>query len=343
MNEHARRPVATLDTPSTDAALGVVLHQAVEAAARAPSIFNTQPWRWRLQDQQLELRADRARQLTGTDPHGRMLIVSCGVALDHALVALAASGCWARVERFPDENDPGLLARIVPTGAYEPTAADGQLLRAITERRTDRRPFADTPVPTGTIDRLRRMVESRSVYLAEVDADSLVEFQVIAARAGELDQSDPAYQAELARWTHRLDETKDGVVGTGTVSQTRRRIPLRAFFPDGGDRLLPGPGQDRGARYLVLWSTADDAEAWLAAGEAMSAILLDTTVAGLGASPMSDVIEAPISRTLMHGLLGHLGHAHIVLRIGMPATAHPIPATPRRAVDDLTTVDPGRA
>jgi hypothetical protein len=321
------------------------LQKAAATALRAPSIFNTQPWRWELHGPTLELWADRSRQLDVTDPTGRMLTISCGVALDHALVALAADGYDPTVERLPADDAPQLLARITLTGGSVAKTGALRLLAAIAQRHTDRRPFADTPVPDSVVERLREIAETRGVYLAELGADRMVRFQVTAARAGELTEDDPAYQAELAEWTHRPTGSGDGVAGANTVPESPRKIPLRSFFPDGGATLLPGPGHDGGARYLALWTTSDDPAAWLAAGETMSALLLEATADGLGVSPMTDVIEVPASRALVHRLLDNLGEAQVALRIGVPATDTPTPATPRRPVGDVLTVthsDSGR-
>ncbi|WP_051571455.1 hypothetical protein [Cryptosporangium arvum] len=286
--------------PQMDATVDGSLRQAIAAAGRAPSIFRTEPWSWDLHSHRLELRVDDPRQLAGVDPQGRMLTLGCGIALDHALVALAAAGCWASVDRLPIDGEPGLMARITPAGTYEPLSSDARLLRAITERRTDRRP-SPVPIPDGTIDRLSRMAESWGVYLTDIAPESLVEFDVSANRAGE---SSP---------------TRAGP--TETPASTLRRIPLRALWPEERDLLLPGPGRDSGARYLVLWSPHDDPASWLAAGEVTSTILLDATAAELSVSPMSDVVETPISRTLVHSLLGNRGYAHAVLRIAMPVAA----------------------
>jgi len=314
-----------------------ILRGAAATALLAPSIFNTQPWNWRIHRGALELRADRGRQLAVTDPAGRMLTISCGIALHHALVALTAEGHVAAVDRLPEEDDPDLLARITVTGEAAP--ADTRLRDAIARRHTDRRPFADAPVPDGVVDRLRAAVEQRGVYLAELGSDTMVRFQVTAARAGELDENDPAYQAELAEWTHRPAEAHDGVTPSTAVPATPRKIPLRSFYPEGGESLLPGPGHDGGARYLVLWTSEDAPVDWLAAGEATSAALLETTAAGLAVSPMTDVVEVPASRALLHRLLDNLGEAQIALRIGVPATADAAPETPRRSAGEVIDTD----
>jgi hypothetical protein len=88
------------------------LREAAEHALAAPSIFNTQPWRWQITDGTLRLWADRGRQLLVADPEGRLLTVSCGVALHHARVALTAARHETVVRRLPDPANPDLLAEI---------------------------------------------------------------------------------------------------------------------------------------------------------------------------------------------------------------------------------------
>jgi hypothetical protein len=65
-----------------------LLATAAKDALRAPSVLNTQPWTWRLEDEVLELHADRDRQLEVVDREGRQLVLSCGVALHHARLSV---------------------------------------------------------------------------------------------------------------------------------------------------------------------------------------------------------------------------------------------------------------
>jgi hypothetical protein len=86
--------------------------RAVEQATRAPSVHNTQPWRWRIGPHSVDLHADWDRHLPATDPDRRDLVLSCGVALHHLRVALAATGLHTEIDRFPDPEDCGHLATV---------------------------------------------------------------------------------------------------------------------------------------------------------------------------------------------------------------------------------------
>jgi len=127
------------------------LRAAAETALLAPSIFNTQPWRWVIRSGRLELWADRTRQLDAVDPGGRLLTISCGVALHHADIALGG----AVVNRLPE---PDQMAALSPPSGAVP---DPKLLAAIRNRRTDRRAFTRQPVSPGGFGRDNRCLRTQ--------------------------------------------------------------------------------------------------------------------------------------------------------------------------------------
>src|SRR5690349_275307 len=101
--------------PSTE-----TIRAALALATRAPSIHNTQPWLWRVRAASLHLYADTVRHLPSTDPDSRDLMLSCGAALHHCVVALAALGWQAKVTRFPNPDDDTHVAAI-EVSPHEPT------------------------------------------------------------------------------------------------------------------------------------------------------------------------------------------------------------------------------
>jgi hypothetical protein len=324
-----------MTSPPTSAS-GAILADAARVALRAPSVMNTQPWQWRFTADVLELHADRGRQLEVADPVGRLLTLSCGAALDHARTALVADGHEVVVERQPDPAQPDLLARLGVTGTREPDLADLALRAAIERRHTDRRGYGDQPVPPPVVRRLCAVAQERGAALHVVRDDQLPALAAAATRASEVELTDPEYRVELIRWTNRPQWSGDGVpAGTAVTAAAPRPVPVRelSLGPERG--MAAGPGTDRGACYAILFGDGDEPADWLRAGEALSAVLLTATAAGISAAPMSDVIEVGGTRERLRGLLSRLGHPYLVLRFGFAVAPGTVPATPRRDIAEV--------
>lgn len=320
---------------------GDVLEQAVVAALRAPSIFNTQPWRWVVDNATASLFASRSRQLEAVDPDGRLMMVSCGAALHHALVVLAAAGQVTEVSRLPEQNRPDLLARVRLHGAVDPDPGAVTCLRAIHDRHTDRRPFGTTPVADSVLRELVRAAERHGAHLLLLDSEQVGGLAAVAVRAAATQLNDPAYRAELDRWTHRPASSGDGVPVGNAEPVAARRVPVRRFHLE--EVAPPGRGlhpADESARYAVLFTDADAPIDWLVAGEALSDVLLTATVAGAAVSPMSDVTETPVARNVLRLLGTGDGHPVLALRIGVPESG-PLCGTPRRRMDDVVVLEGG--
>ncbi|NGZ99497.1 hypothetical protein G5V59_01115 [Nocardioides sp. W3-2-3] len=123
-----------------------VVERLVDLACLAPSIHNTQPWRWRYDGARLVLEADLTRRLLAEDPRGRNLTLVRGAALHHLEFAARAMGWETDVLLLPPGRGPAVLAEVLVGRVARRTAvrADLDLLRT---RCTDRRRFTAWPVP----------------------------------------------------------------------------------------------------------------------------------------------------------------------------------------------------
>jgi nitroreductase len=127
------------------------LRRAAVRATLAPSIHNTQPWRFVLSADALEIHADRSRQLRVLDPRGRQMTISCGCALFNARASIAAAGYDPAVERLADPMQPALLARVLVGEPRRDWLAVGALDEEAERRHTNRRRFSDEPVPPADV------------------------------------------------------------------------------------------------------------------------------------------------------------------------------------------------
>ncbi len=313
---------------------------ALQLAVRAPSVHNCQPWRWLVGPGTVHLYADGSRQVRVTDPHGRDLLISCGAALNHLLVALASVGWDAKVQRMPDPARPGHLATIEPF-PRSATSAEEALATAIPLRRTDRRRFSSWPVPAELIGELLELGRFYGVGLEAITEPALrwKLFRAITA-AAQQQATNPAYAAELAAWSGRGTEADDGVLAASAplTQHTPGQMPLRDYARPNLAQ-PPSTGEPENAALLLLTTPTDSALDWLRAGEATSAILLTATRHGLATSPLTQPLEVDDTREFIRSRVAaaHSAHPQILLRIGWAsAGAAQLPLTPRRSLDDVT-------
>lgn len=312
---------------------------AIATANRAPSVHNSQPWRWRIGSSSIDLFADATRALPATDPEGRDLRLSCGAALHHLQVALRATGLAPSVRRFPDPTRPDHLAT-VETRPAEPTADELALARAIEVRRSDRRVFSHWPVPASLVEQLVRAAADDGARLTVLDhawQRNAVAGSIVRAA---FDQAwTPGIAEEVAHWTGQAPDASDGVPAANVPSDPRGTVLVREFA--GADMPQSRRRKSDGTLLTILATDADAPADQLRAGEALSAVLLTATRLGLATDPLSQPLEVAATRSqLRAACLGGNGEPQVLLRLGWaPLRAEPVPPTGRRPVDD--TIDGG--
>jgi nitroreductase len=301
------------DDPSVLAALAL--------AVRAPSVHNTQPWRFEVGTRQIALLADPGRRLTVTDPDGRDLLISCGAALHHLRVALAALGWLPLTRRLPDQAEPDRLAIVQPTSRTG-TRADLALAVSIPRRRTDRRRYLPRAVPMDRLDELIRVAAAEGGALRVIGPGPAHDQLVSAiAEADQRQRANPAYAYELARWTGR--RLSDGVPTEHRPQPGLAGFPAREFSPSRLREPVAESDVDGLGTLLVLGTSEDNRLSRLRAGEAASAVLLNATRMGLATCPLTQPLEvSSVREDVRLGVLGGLMVPQLVLRIGW-APSHP--------------------
>jgi nitroreductase len=310
----------------------------VATAARAPSVHNTQPWRFHVGRDTIELSADPARKLR-VDPAGREMLISCGAALFGLRLAVRSRGVAPVVELLPDPAQLRLLAR-VSLGAAEPmTAAEQQLLAALPHRHTHRGPWLDAPLPAGLTAALQHEAlaeRAQLVLLSSALADQ--KLADIVGAVGHRQDLDPVAQEEMARWTREAaDPGPDGVPAHAFPAQQDRRpgrLPQRDFDLGRGLGQLPTAGPPPAASAILV-TPGDTRADWLQAGQALHRLLARAAGRWVFASLHTQPLEADSIRALIRERLALPGVPQVLLQLGVARTSQ---ATPRRPADDL--IDP---
>jgi hypothetical protein len=323
-----------VDMPATTVQTEIIKN-AVSLAGRAPSLHNSQPWRWVAGDGALQLFLDPTRVMNYDRSH-REALIGCGAALHHLKVAMAAAGWRTRVDRFPNPNDPNHLASLEFTPMDHVTEDQRRRADVILLRRSDRLPFSAPEDWESCEPLLRNAIDTSAVRLDALPDDLRPQLVEASQLSASLRLYDSAYHAEVGWWTGPF-RSSDGIPYSSLVSAAEGdRVDVGRLFPvtRHGER-RPEIPEDH-AKILLLSTDSDDPVDALVCGEALSAVLLECTMAGFATCTLTHITEVRTTRELVTALMGFDRVPQVLIRVGVaPAIESVPPVSPRRPVNDV--------
>ncbi len=308
------------------------------AASRAPSLHNSQPWRFHVVDHEVRLYSDPTRVLPHIDPGGRQQIISCGACLLNLRLAMRHLGFEPDVTLWPSPN-PDHLATVRREAGSEPSANERRLYELIPERRTTRGRFGTESVPPAVRQQLRYVVTTEGASLKPISSRAeRATLGQLLIRAIRDQLADPERTSEALRWLHTQTDT-DGMRSEAWQDVT---FPVPGLYDpkfagdDDWESRIPGL-VDQTALF-VLSTPGDDRADWLVAGQAVQRLLLTVTRAGLAASFLDQTIESPPLRSELAERLELHGYPQLMLRVGYPWLT-PKPSARRSLEDTIVDAD----
>jgi hypothetical protein len=337
--------LALLGPPPVGETVSYRLRFALNAAVLAPSIHNTQPWRFRVYDGRaphVDLLMDAGRGLSALDPSHRQLVISCGAALAGYQLGLLGCGLAARIEPFPAGDQPATVARIHLRERPGPDLRAREMWPALRGRRSYRGPMTDAPVQLWLRHLLMRVAAPGSLLHFVPSVHWRTVERLIADATLELEESAGIHD-EIRTWTRGTERTHDGVPAANwqrTSSQAGGAPVAQRDFAQGRALPLATPptAMESDPTLAVLMTRRDTPLDWMEAGQSLLrvALAMQSEKAALGY--VNQPTEIPDLRDHLSAALQPISAAYavpqLVLRLGYPAVGLP-PATPRRPVQDV--------
>ncbi|MEU7906131.1 Acg family FMN-binding oxidoreductase [Actinoplanes sp. NPDC049118] len=312
-----------------------VLLDCVRTATEAPSLHNSQPWRFRPRGAMVDVYADPGRRLRVLDPSGREQLISVGAAVFTLRLAIRRAGYRSDVNIFPEPAEPDLAARVTLAHAAAPSTAVRALAAAIGRRHTNRWPFAETPVAADILDALRAAARRERAVLAVAHPAGREAILRLARSADRWLRDRPGRREELARWTAggtRHDGVPRWAAG---LRDENDAIPTRDFAESSSEPRRSAPFEPY-PTILVLATAGDRWPDWIRAGQALQRVLLTATWKGLATTPISQPLEVPWARRMLLDPATGLS-VQMVLRVGYGGKTD---ATRRRPIAEVLLPGP---
>jgi len=295
-------------------------------AILAPSIDNSQPWKFNVSGDVIRIFADKSRWLQVADSDQRGLYISLGCALENLLVAADHFGYSSQVTYFPEKEDSVASIKLI-SGAHSPLYQNTSIFQAILTRRTNIMPYEGRPVSEGAIKELQNLSAGEGVHLyLTSDPGFKDKFRELVVSADQAEYSDVNYKSELGHWLGQ------GMMGPTGIQALLAQMDV--VFLD------VGPRQTRNDADLVnstpvlgfLITEENSKEAQVRSGQAFERLWLAATAMNLSVQPMSQVLEIPETKAKLAELLPE-GYPQQAFRLGFEKS---IPEhTPRRPLEEV--------
>ena len=310
-----------------------IVRRLLGAAAAAPSIHNTQPWRFRVAGHDLiEVHGAPDRMLWVADPRGRALHLSCGAALFNLRLAIRASGAKPLVWPLPDPaGEPTLLASVQLAEGRPPELAEREMFESIWQRHSSRAPFSARALPPAVRSALDGAARAEFAALRLLSGSDAALVARLAAAADKELAENFDHRVELCRWVGT--EGDDGIPAPALgFRPDREPAPVRDFGYASPTAPRPAGSYEPSPHLAVLATARDEPADWLRAGQALQRVLLTATVHEVAASLLYQPIELHDTHRPEDGWWPWAECPQIIIRLGY---GPPGPGTPRRPVADI--------
>ncbi len=306
-----------------------MVRRLIGTAGAAPSIHNTQPWRFRATGDVIEMHGDPDRMLWVADPLGRALHLSCGAALFNLRLAIRMTGAKPLVWPLPDpDREPTLLAAVHLADGRPPTPQERELFEVIQLRHTCRAPFSSHPIPEAVQIGLEQEAGFEFALLRMLSARDAAVVLELAAAADRRLVANFDHRVELGHWISTAGD--DGVPAHTLASRPNREpAPVRDLSYASPAVVRPAASFEAQPQLAVLSTARDEPADWLRAGQALQRVLLTATRNGVATSFLYQPIEQRDIEQLADNWWPWPECPQIIIRFGY---GPPGASTPRREV-----------
>jgi len=299
-------------------------------AILAPSSHNTQPWKFSIKGNSIEVYADLTRQLSKVDPENRELYTSIGCAIANLLIAAEHFGFGYKLEYHEKEDK---VAIIEFSKLEERNFPD--VFSEIKLRHTNRREYESRAVEKEKLQELKACIDKDFRLDLITDCKIRSEIAKLIALADEIQLSNKAFCRELASWLRHNWSSGDGMPGYafGIPGILFLFAPfIIKTFNISGSQAKKDERLANNAVLGILSSEKDEKPNWVKIGIVFEKLMLTATKLGLSLAFLNQPVEIPELRNELQALLKIKEFPQLLFRIGY---AKPSRHTPRRRLEEV--------
>lgn len=302
------------------------LRDYVRLGTLAPNSHNTQPWRFRLGPDTIDVLPDFTRRTPSVDPDDHHLYVTLGCAAQNIVCAANASGRLAEVSLSTGGLQGTEIKVILGRDSGTGHRTDVELASAIPSRQSTRSEYDGKTLSVSELRQLEEAAGMPGVGLFVITERTRLEQALEFILSGNSAQmGDPSFVRELKKWIRynpaEALRAGDGLLGTcsGNPSAPSWLGPTLfdlAFRMDSENRKHERQLRSS-AGLAVFFAEKEGPEGWIQVGRSFERFALQATALGIRHAHLNMPIEVARIRPAFASWLGIPGRRpDLVIRFG---------------------------
>ncbi len=313
----------------------------INYASKAPSSHNTQPWKFKREEDAILVYPDLSRSLSVVDPDNHALFISLGCALENLVIAAGNYGFDASVKYQREHlEDP---VRVKLTSQSENTSRQASdLLAQIKPRQVTKGPYEAVTLAWETVQKIKELPVDAGTHLQVIlpgkESEKLLPLVI---EGSDRQFGNKAFVHELVDWL-RFTEKEAMKKGDGIWNATMG-LPAtgRAIGSFIMKRLVTPRSEAKrwkklfrkSAGFVLFMVEKHDTDHWIRLGRSFQRFGLVTTAMGLKHAHMNMPLEEETVRAKVTDAFDLGGMTPLLLlRIGF---ADPAPYSFRRNLHEI--------
>ncbi len=288
----ALRSLKIVDCPTDESKIRHILQYGI----LAPSTHNTQPWKFQIQGNRVNVFADFTKKIPEADPTGRDMYMSVGALVKNIELACQAYGVGITIHIQPHlagQEHVATLELKNLQAAKEPN--DTSVLDALIQRQ-NYRGFFKPEINHHKIEAIIKTLNNKSVNADVIfEQKTLLELARLTAEGLKMGYASSSFRHEISSYiNHNLSRKRHGLHGYSL----RMNFPVSVIIPRVMKRKDIGPKLAElnyksfiSAPGVIVLSAPDDQKSWFETGRVLEEIQIQLTRSGLTSSIYAAAIE----------------------------------------------------
>jgi len=274
----------------------------IKYSIKAPSGHNSQPWKFKLEENSITIFPDYQRVLPIADPDNHELFISLGCALENLIIAAGHFGYHTDIEMKMEDPFKESIRVVLSSGNDQNY---DQLFKNIEIRQSTRSKYNKALIPPADIEKLNVAGKQDQVsfllFTEQGQIDPVIE---ITKRATVLRLSKKEFINELMKWIRFSKKTAkktgdglySGAIGSPSVPKWLGKLFLNLTYDPKMEGRKNVNLMKNSSGILIFIAKENNKEAWVNLGRSFQRVALTATSLNINHAHINSACEEPVAR-----------------------------------------------